>query len=288
MVSPAVRRDAVRWARTAYRISERRACGALTVPRSSTRYRSVKSPDEPLRSRLKELATVRVAYGYRQLHTLLRREGWLVNGKRVYRLYREEGLVLRRKRPKRRRSVVPREEKVSPRKPNERWAMDFVHDTLIGGEAMRVLAVMDVCSRECVALQSGRGFRGEDVARILARAAVERSAMPQVIQVDNGTEFTSRALDHWAYWNKVKLDFSRPGKPTDNPHIEAFNSILRRECLSQHWFIDLVDAQASLDRWRTEYNNLRPHGSLARLTPADFAAGAAFTPGSEELENLQS
>ncbi len=248
----------------------------------------MKSPDEPLRSRLKELAAVQVAYGYRQLHTLLRREGWPVNGKRVYRLYREEGLVLRRKRPKRRRSAAHREERLMPRQPNERWAMDFVHDTLFSGESLRVLAVVDVCSRECLALRAGRRFRGEDVSRILSQLAGERGAMPQIISVDNGSEFTSRALDHWAYWNKVKLDFSRPGKPTANPHIEAFNSILRRECLSQHWYINLRDAQISLDRWRAEYNNLRPHGSLGRLTPADFAASAAFTQGLEALEKLQS
>lgn len=209
-----------------------------------------------------------------------------MNAKRVYRIYREEGLVLRRRRPKRRRSAAVREEAVHPTRPNERWAMDFVHDTLSGGETVRVLAVIDVFTRENVALLPGRGFRGEDVVRVLTEAGRERAELPDVISVDNRTEFTSRALDHWAYWNHVRLDFSRPGKPTDNAHIEAFNSILRRECLSQHWFIDLDDARRVLEDWRTEYNQLRPHGSLSRSTPADFAAGALSTDGPDELENL--
>lgn len=276
----------MRWARRSYRVSERRACRVLGVARSTVRYRSVRGRDEALRSRLRELAAVRISYGYRQLHTLLRREGWPVNAKRVYRLYREEGLVLRRKRPKRRRSAVVREQSCAPRRANERWAMDFVHDTLLSGGRLRVLAVIDVYTRECVALRAGRSFRGHDVARILTQASEQRGALPEVISVDNGTEFTSRALDHWAYWNKVQLDFSRPGKPTDNPFIEAFNSILRRECLSQHWHIDLADAERSLKRWKAEYNNFRPHGSLDRSTPADFAAAAPDTQGPEQLENL--
>ena len=211
-----------------------------------------------------------------------------MNAKRVYRLYREEGLVLRRKRPKRRRSAAIREQSCAPSRANERWAMDFVHDTLSGGGRMRVLAVIDVYTRECVALRAGRGFRGDDVVRILTEACKQRGGvLPEVISVDNGTEFTSRALDHWAYWNKVKLDFSRPGKPTDNAYIEAFNSILRRECLSQHWHIDLDDAERSLRRWKEEYNNFRPHGSLDRSTPADFAAVAPFTQDPDQLENLQ-
>jgi len=163
--------------------------------------------------------------------------------------------------------------------------MDFVHDTLAGGPTVRILAVIDVHTRECIALRSGRGFRGVQVAAILAEAGMKRGALPDMISVDNGTEFTSKALDHWAYWNRVKLDFSRPGKPTDNAHIEAFNSVLRRECLSQHWFVDLEDAQQVLDRWRADYNNFRPHGSLARSTPADFAAGALLTQSLGELEN---
>jgi putative transposase len=228
-----------------------------------------------------------VSWGYRLIHTLLQREGWGVNHKLVYRLYREEGLTLRRRRRKRRRSAVRREQKPMPTGADQRWAMDFVHDTLSGGGMLRIFGAVDLFTRECVALRAGAGFSGAKVAEILSEAGAERASLPDVISVDNGTEFTSKALDHWAYWNRVELDFSRPGKPTDNAHIEAFNSVLRRECLSQHWFIDLEDAQRVLDRWRADYNNFRPHGSLARSTPADFAAGALHSTGPEELENSQ-
>ena len=154
--------------------------------------------------------------GYRPIHTLLRREGWEVNHKLVQRLYREEGLSLRRKRPKRRRMAIQREEASKTTRPNERWAMDFIHDSLSNGGTVRVFAAVDVHTRECVALRAGRRFTGEDVAAILSNAGAERSALPDVISVDQGTEFTSKSLDHWAYWNQVRLDFSRPGKPTDN------------------------------------------------------------------------
>ncbi len=255
----------------------------MGISRSTVRYESVRPPREPLRARLRELAAVRVSYGYRRLHILLCREGWPVNRKLIERLYREEGLTLKRKKPKRRRSAVRRERSTPARAVNERWAMDFVHDTLSNGRTVRVLTVLDVYSRECVALQAGVGFRGEDVGRILSAAGQERGSLSKVISVDNGTEFTSRALDHWAYWNRVKLDFSRPGKPTDNPFIEAFNGSLRRECLSQHWFIDLKDAQTTLQRWKDEYNNVRPHSSLADQVPAHFGGGGHFIPGPNRL-----
>lgn len=285
MVSPAQRREGVAWAQRAYRISERRAVRVFGAGRSSVRYTSQRAPREPLRRRIREIAGARVSFGYRQIHTLLQREGWPVNHKLIYRLYREEGLTLRRKRPKRRRSAAHREQRTPTTSPNQRWAMDFVHDTLSGGQTIRVLAVVDVHTRECLVLRAGRGFKGEDVAAALSEAGARTSALPDLISVDNGTEFTSKSLDHWAYWNRVQLDFSRPGKPTDNAHAEAFNSVLRRECLSQHWFIDLEDAQRVLDRWRADYNNFRPHGSLGRLTPTDFAAGALETPALEQLQH---
>jgi putative transposase len=288
MVSPAQRRHGVVWAREAYRIPERRACRVMGVSRSTVRYRSRRPPHRALRARLRELAGVRVSAGYRPLHTLLRREGWRVNHKLVERLYREEGLTLRRKKPRRRKSAVRRQVPRMPRGPNERWAMDFMHDTVSDGRTLRVLTVLDVYSRECVALVAGRGFKGEDVGRVLSKAGKERGALPEMISVDNGTEFTSRALDHWAYRNEVKLNFSRPGKPGDNAHIEAFNSVVRRECLSQHWFLDLEDAQGELDRWRLDYNTVRPHGSLRRSTPAQVGAGAPLTRSPERLKILRS
>jgi putative transposase len=174
---------------------------------------------------------------------------------------------------------VRRERAAQPTVANEQWAMDFVHDTLSNGRTVRVLTVLDVYSRECVAPEAGVGFRAADVARILTDTGIQRGKLPSLISVDNGPEFTSRDVDHWAYWNQVRLDFSRPGKPTDNPFIEAFNGSLRRECLSQHWFVDLADASRTLQRWREEYNNIRPHSSLNDRTPASFSRGGHFIPG---------
>jgi putative transposase len=161
--------------------------------------------------------------------------------------------------------------------------MDFVHDRLSDGRAIGVLTIVDVYSRECVALEAGVGFRAADVARILTDAGERRGKLPAAISVDNGTEFTSRDLDHWAYWNRVRLDFSRPGRPTDNPFVEAFNGSLRRECLSQHWFLHLDSARRTLQRWRDEYNTVRPHSSLADQTPARFGRGGSLHPRPESL-----
>jgi putative transposase len=249
------------------------------------RYRSVRPSQDALRKRLRELASVRVRAGYQQLHQLLRREGWEVNHKRVYRLYTEEGLTLNRRRPKRHRSASPRRIRPAPTRPNEQWAMDFMHDSLASGRMLRVLTVIDLCTRECVALAAGRGFSGSDVATILTAAGQQRKQLPRRIRVDNGTEFTSRALDHWAYWNEVKLDFSRPGKPVDNAFAEAFNATVRRECLSQHWFTSLEDAQQTLDAWREDYNNVRPHGSLAARTPTEYRRGGHFVPDRNRIAN---
>ena len=214
---------------------------------------------------------MRISYGYRRLHVLLRREGWPINAKRVYRLYLEEGLGLKRKKPKRRRSAVAREEKQSVTRPNERWAMDFMHDTLCDGRTMRVLTVIDVFTRECLALKVRQSFRGEHVAEVLSDLVAVRGR-PQTIQCDQGTEFTSMALDHWAYWNKVGLSFSRPGRPGDNARNEAFNGLVRRECLTHHYFLDLNEAAGVLDSWKEEYNKVRPHGSLGQLAPARYGA----------------
>lgn len=237
------------------------------------RYRSVRPNREPLRRRLKELAAVRVRSGYETLHLLLRREGWKINHKLTYRLYSEEGLTLKRQRAKRRRGLVVRTARPVPTKPNQEWAMDFMHDRLSDGTMLRVLTVIDIATRECVALRASKRFRGSDVAAVLSAAKAERKALPQRIRVDNGSEFTSKALDHWAYWNKVQLDFSRPGKPTDNAFIEAFNGTVRRECLSAHWFTSSDDAERILTAWRQDYNTARPHSGLGGATPALYRAG---------------
>lgn len=276
----------VGWVMTAYQLPERRACRAVGVARSSARYRSVRPSQEPLRRRLHELASVRVRSGYRLLHSLLRREGWGVNEKRIYRLYTEEGLTLKRRRPRRHRSASARVARTEPRGSNDQWAMDFMHDTLSDGRSIRVLTAIDIYSRECVALVAGKKFSGAEVAKILDAASRERRAKPKRIRVDNGTEFTSKALDRWAYWNRVELDFSRPGKPADNAFIEAFNASLRRECLSQHWFLSLEEAQRILEAWRMDYNNVRPHSALANRAPSWHGQGGYFVPDRNRLQNL--
>jgi putative transposase len=265
MVSPRQRREAVAWAQTAYQVSERRACRALVVDRSGVRYASRREPQTALRRRLHELATTRLTFGSRRLHTLLRREGHAVNYKRVHRLYVEEGLQLKPRRRRRRKiggkAAVRRQTPVTVTRPNERWAMDLMHDVLADGRAVRVFTLVDVLTRECVALRAAAQFKGTDVVDVLRDAGEQRGQLPAVIQCDNGTEFTSVALDHWAYWNRVQLDFSRPGKPVDNCVCEAFNGTVRRECLSMHWFVDLAEAQRTLEAWRLDYNNHRPHSS---------------------------
>ena len=272
------------WGQETYRVSQRRACGTFGVARSSVCYRSIRPVQEPLRARIREITSTRVSYGFRRVHVLLRREGWKVNLKRVHRLYRDEGLALRSKKPKRRRAVQARQERPAARLPNERWSMDFMSDALADGRKLRVLTVLDTCTRECVALEAAASFTGQRVAEVLTRVGVERG-LPLTITVDNGTEFTSRALDHWAYKNKLKLDYTRPGKPTDNGFIESFNARVRSECLSQHYFSSVEEARSVLQAWRDEYNHQRPHSALGQRTPAEVGARARETMTQESRTN---
>ena len=253
-----------------YVVSERRACCTLAFPRSTVRYESLADPQIALRLRLRDLATSRVGYGYRRLYILLRREGWQVNHKRVYRLYREEGLGMRKRPPRRRVACLKREIHPVASKKNECWSMDFVSDQLYDGRRIRVLTLVDNHTRESLALHVDQRVRGRDVVRVLEHVADGRG-LPSAIRVDNGPEFISKDLDLWAYWNKVKLDFSRPGKPTDNAFIESFNARFRLECLNEHWFLTLEDAREKIESWRRDYNEHRPHSSLGNMTPAEFA-----------------
>jgi len=254
-----------------YQISERKACCALGFARSSHRYKSTADRQDFLRIRLRDLAAVRVNYGYRRLHILLGREGWDINHKRVYRLYTEEGLTMRRKRPKRRFvSSSIRKERPVVRSMNECWSMDFVADQLVDGRRIRVLTIVDNFTRESLGLYAAQNIKGHDVVDILDSIIAHRGK-PARIQVDNGSEFTSRSMDLWAYLNEVELDFSRLGKPTDNPFIESFNGKFRAECLNENWFLSLVDARDKIEQWRDDYNRHRPHSSLGDLTPVEFA-----------------
>jgi putative transposase len=241
----------------------------LKLQRSVYYYRSRADPQTELRIRLKELAAARVRYGYERLHTLLVREGWQINVKRVYRLYHEEGLSLRLKTKKKR--ISERRVPLSrPAAPNECWSMDFVHDRLADGRPFRVLTLVDNFSRVSPAIECDFSLNGQRVVALLER--LKASGLPQTIKVDNGSEFISKALDAWAHRHGVKLEFSRPGKPTDNAFIESFNGRLRQECLNQNWFLTLAEARQTIESWRHDYNEYRPHSSLDQQTPSEFVA----------------
>ncbi len=234
--------------------------------------------NEVLRARIKELAQTRVRYGYRRIHVLLSREGWKVNPKRVARLYRQEGLSLRAKGPKRRRRSAVQRVRIAATEVNHVWSMDFMHDRLMGEarKAFRLLTIVDIFTRECLALEVAKSFCSRDVVGVLSRLVGKRGA-PIAIRCDQGTEFTAEALDQWAYNNRIELDFSRPGKPTDNAFAEAFNASVRKELLNTSWFDTLETARRAARAWRTDYNEVRPHRSLANKTPHAFASSAKAT-----------
>ena len=261
----------VRRAQASYRVSERRACRALAAPRATQRYRSVRDDQAYLRKRIREIAEQHVSWGYPRVWIKLRREGWRVNRKRVYRLYKLEGLCMGRHKPRRHRSSSPRVERAEATRRNESWSMDFMADQLFDGRKFRLLTIVDDFTRESVAIEVGQWLTGDRVAEVLDRVGRVRG-LPDQIRVDNGTEFTSKRLDQWAYLNHVKLAFSRRGKPTDNALIEAFNGRLRAEYLNENWFLSLADATEKVERWRRHYNDERPHSALGNLAPKEFAA----------------
>lgn len=253
----------------AYRASARRASRVLMIYPSTFYYEPHPRDDRAERERIKEIAETRVRYGCERIHTLLRREGWVINHKKTYRIYCEEGLNLRRKRPRRRVAAMHRESRPLASSINEAWSMDFVADELFNGRRIRALTVVDNFSREALAIPVAQRLTGADVVDAVDRLA-ERRGPPSRIQVDNGSEFISKALDKWAYDNKVELDFSRPGKPTDNAFIESFNGSFRDECLNVNWFLSLDDARQKIEDWHREYNTERPHQSLGGLTPNEY------------------
>ena len=215
---------------------------------------------------MKEICETRVRYGYRRVHVLLRREGWMVNHKKTYKLYKELGLQLRAKVPKRRVKARLRVGRQAASRSNDVWAMDFLHDQLATGQKIRVLTVVDTFSRFSPVIDPRFTYRSENVVEALDSACA-KLGYPKAIRVDQGTEFVSRNLDLWAYAHGVTLDFSRPGKPTDNAFIEAFNGRFRAECLNAHWFLTLADAAEKLEGWRRYYNEDRPHGAIGNKTP---------------------
>ncbi len=254
-------------------MSERHACRLLGVGRSTHRYRARQDSDAALRMRLKELAARRMRFGYRRLTALLMREGMPANHKRVYRLYREEGLAMRIRQRRRIRwsgAVV----KPAASQPNERWSMDFVTDCVSGGKVIRMLTIVYDCTRECPAIEVDTSLGGLRVRRVLDRIASERG-LPEAIVLDNGPEFRGRAMAAWSEERGVRLEFIQPGKPVQNAYIESFNGRLRDECLNANWFTSLRDARRKVEIWRLDYNQQRPHSSLDYLPPAEFARKAA-------------
>ena len=252
----------------AFQVSERHACRLVKLHRSAQRYRHRRDEQVALRIRLRDLAAARPRFGYLRLHVLLLREGWKINRKRVYRLYRLEGLSLRHKNKKKRMSAL-RVVRPAAQAPNDCWSMDFVSDSLHDGRRFRALTIVDNVSRVSPAIEVGTSLTGQRVVKVLDRLT-HAHGLPAVIQVDNGPEFTSRALDEWAHPHGVKLQFSRPGQPTDNPFIESFNGRLRQECLDLSWFTSVEDARRKIEEWRQDYNEKRPHSALGNMTPKAF------------------
>ena len=278
MVGPAACREACAHLQAVFGMSERRACRIIGADRASMRYRSCRAPDAALRERLRHLAHERRRFGYRRLYVLLRREGQVVNRKRVYRLYREERLMVRR-RGGRKRALGLREPIAPPAAPNERWSLDFVHDQMVDGRRFRILAVVDDCTRECLALVADTSIPGLRVARELDRILQGR-AKPARIVSDNGTELTSNAMLRWADEHRVGWHYIAPGKPTQNAFIESFNGRLRDELLNETLFRSLPHARVVLEAWRQDYNAARPHSGLGWLTPQAYAASRQ-TPSSQ-------
>jgi putative transposase len=262
-----VRREEVGRLRGEYGTSERHACELLEAPRSSCRYRS-RREDGGLRERLRELAREQPRFGYRRLHVLLRREGVEVNHKRVQRVYRELGLTVKRLRRKRLARAL-RPHPVLTR-PNQEWALDFASDMAASGQRLRILSVVDSYTRECLALEIDTSLPSQRVTRELERIAALRG-LPETVRCDNGPEITSRHFLAWCLEQKVDVMHIRPGKPTENAHVESFHGRLRDECLNTSWFWNLFDARRKVAAWKNEYNRRRPHSSLGYRTPEEFA-----------------
>lgn len=274
-MTPAQRRAAVGRLRERYAFSERRACRLVGIGRTSARYRAVRGDDAAMRARLRALAAERPRFGYRRLHALLRREGIVVNHKRVERLYGEEELAVRRRARKRLardgRGATP-----APVRPDERWGLDFMSDALATGRRIRLLCVLDLFTREALAIEVDTSLPGARVVAVLDRLATER-ALPADLVLDNGPELTGRALDGWAAARGVRLRFIAPGKPSQNGFVESFNGRFRDECLDQAWFTGLADARATVEDWRRDYNGRRPHSALGYRTPDETRAAFRAT-----------
>lgn len=278
-----VRRD-VALVMAEHGLSERQACKLLDLDRTTYRYEARPDRNQQLRAALVALARQKPRYGYRRLWALLTRRGWEVNVKRIHRLYREEGLMVRRLKRKRLSRERSTERLLS--RPNQQWGLDFVSDALASGRSLRGLTVLDCYTRECPAIEVGSGISSRQVTRTLERI-IDQRGKPESLRCDNGPEFTSRHFVAWCEEQQITIHYIQPGKPMQNGHVESFNGRFRDECLNANWFLNLADAKQKIERWREDYNAERPHSSLAYRTPAEFAQTcseltsrmAAISPG---------
>ncbi len=251
-------------------MSERRACKAIGYCRMTIRYQTTRADDAGLRQRMRAIAEVRRRFGYRRLHVLLKREGYLINHKKLFRLYREERLAVRR-RGGRKRAIGTRAPMTVPMAPNERWSLDFVSDQLTDGHRFRILTVVDDCTRECLALVADTSLSGTRVVRELDQLMTERGK-PKMVVSDNGPELTSNVILTWTDQSRIGWHYIAPGKPTQNAFIESFNGRLRDELLNETLFTSLAQARVALGYWRADYNDARPHSRLGWKTPSEFAS----------------
>jgi transposase InsO family protein len=275
MVGPAAKREAVAHLKVTMGLSERRACQIISTDRKTIRYRSSRPPEVELRAKLRDLANERRRFGYRRLFILLRRDGETSGVNRIYRLYREEGLSVR-KRKARRRAVGMRAPILVEAKANARWSLDFVHDQFACGRRFRILNVVDDVTRECLAAIPDTSISGRRVARELT-TLVERRGEPGMIVSDNGTELTSNAILAWSKAHKVEWHYIAPGRPMQNGYVESFNGRMRDELLNESLFFGLDHARSAIAEWADDYNNFRPHSSLGYQTPANYAGIIAAT-----------
>ena len=266
-------------------LSQRRVCRLVALDRNTLRYQSHRSDDQGLRARMRAIAESTRRYGCRRIYVRLRREGWRVNHKKVERIYREEGLSLRR-RARKKAVAIPRVAIPRPTGPGRCYAIDFVHDRLASGRRFKCLKMTDPCSKEVPVIEVDASIGGERVCRILDRLFVGRP-LPETVILDNGPDFAGNALDAWAGQRGVQLHFIQPGKPVQNAFIESFNGKFRDECLNEHWFLTLQEAQVVIEAWRREYNEERTHSTIGDITPMEFIHNHQYrTQAAQESTSL--
>ncbi len=284
MVEPVEQRAAVTYVVTEYGTSERHACRLLEVPRGTYRYRPRPDRDRTLRQAVRRLAAQHPRWGLRRIGELVKKERPKIGRYRVGRVWREEQLQVKRR--VRKRLVREKSGESLANRRNQRWAMDFVADRLADGRALRIFALVDVFTRECLALEVDLSLSGERVRRVLEAVVKERGERPEAIIVDNGPEFVSHVLTQWCQAQQIKLSYIQPGRPMQNGHVESFNGKFRDECLNQHWFVTLRQARLIVAAWRRHYNEERPHSSLGNQTPCEFVAGLSFAPKESDAAEL--